>query len=56
MSITKNGGFNFLDVADNDRPMGAELRKCIIDKLAKIDFSDFKNQMILQPLRTEHSN
>lgn len=56
LAITKNGGFNFLDVSDQERPMGTEFQKCIVDKLAKIDFSDFKDQIILQSLRTEYSN
>ena len=56
MAITKNGGFDFLDVSDQDRPMGSQFQKCIVDKLTKLDFSDFKDQIILQPLRTESSN
>lgn len=53
MSISKNGGLDFLDVADYDRPIGSDLHKCIIEKIVKVDFTDYKNEMILQPLRVE---
>ncbi len=53
MSVTESGGFNFIDVADYNRPMSSELHKCILDKIQKIDFIEYKNHTVLQPLRVE---
>lgn len=53
MEISKIGGLSFIDIADYSRPMGSELKTCILEKVTRIDFSDFKGQTILQPLRVD---